>query len=109
MIHNIETLDELKETIKSNFINIVYFSNDSCNVCKTLKPKIHDAVSEFEQVKFLYVDLDKVNESSGEYIVFSIPTILLFIDGKEYIRESRNLSVGAFKEQLSRYVEMLNN
>ena len=102
------TLDEVKNTIATNEAIMVYFSGVNCNVCKALKPKLKQTFdTEFPKIKQIYIDIDKSKDIAVEYGVFSIPTILVFFDSKEFVRKSRNLSIVAFIEELKRPYGMI--
>ena len=73
---------------------LLYFSNETCSVCKVLKPKVIQLLEEqFPRISFLYVDTDKNPMISGQYRVFTIPTILICFEGREQFRFSRNFSL----------------
>jgi thioredoxin-like negative regulator of GroEL len=95
--------DEIEETINSQPAALFYFSAPHCNVCKVLKPKIAEMVKEkFPKILLYYIDLEKSPAISGQYRIFTIPTILVYMDGKEYIRKSRNLGINELSDELSR-------
>ncbi len=99
-----KNFDEFITLIKSNDAVCFYLSIDECNVCKVLKPKLIDLIAqEYPNIKFCYIDLNKSKEISGQLSVFSVPTILFFFDGKEVIRESRNINLEELRVKICRY------
>lgn len=58
-------------------------------------------------VEFIYVDVDKSHNVAVHYNIFTIPGILLYVDGKETIREARHISIGDFDSKINRYYNML--
>jgi len=93
----------LKEIIESNQAVMVYFGGQNCGVCKVLHPKIKDSFEkEFPNIKQVYIDIEEDKTTAIEYNIFAIPTIIIFFEGKEFIRKSRNLSVQAFIDEVSR-------
>lgn len=85
-----------------------YMSTPQCNVCKVLKPKVMDLIkTKFTQIKFVYVDLNEAREIAGQLSVFAIPTIIIFFEGKEAIRVSRNISIEMLGEQIERYYQLM--
>jgi thioredoxin 1 len=79
----IYTLDDIQEVINNNEAVLIYFSSESCNVCKVLKPKVAELIkSDFSKMKLFYVDIEKSPLISGQYRIFTIPTILVFFRGK---------------------------
>jgi thioredoxin-like negative regulator of GroEL len=90
----ITLLDEINETIEKHDALLMYFSAPHCNVCKILKPKVAEMISEeFPEIKLVYVDIDKAPALSGQFRIFSIPTILVYFGGKEFFRKSRNIGI----------------
>ena len=105
---SISTLEEFNNLISNEDGVLVYFSHEKCNVCKVLKPKVTKLLSEeFTNLKMIYADTVKSPEIAGQNRVFTVPTILVFLGGKEYIRASRNISVDELKKQISRPYGMM--
>ena len=93
----------LAEKIEGEKGLLIYFSTDSCSVCKVLKPKVSELLlHHFPRMSSFYVDTDKSPVISGQHRVFTIPTILLFFEGKEYLRYSRNISLHQLEEAIDK-------
>jgi len=96
-------IEELKQIINNNDAVMVYFSGEFCGVCKVLQPKIKEAFEdEFPKIKQIYLEADNYKQTAIEFGVFAVPTIIVYFDGKEFARKSRNLSVGGFVQELQR-------
>ena len=104
-IQNYEEFLELKE--KETAL-LAYFSTEVCNVCKVLKPKVEELIkTEFPKLKLVYVQSDKLPEAAAQNSVFAAPTILVFFDGREYIRKSRNIGIGELQHEIQRPYSMI--
>lgn len=103
---DINNLTDIENAIKQNDFALFYFSTPECNVCKHLKPKVINMAEAFPNLNTFYVNLHEVQEASGKHSVFSIPAILVFINGQETLRESRHLSLEEMKRKISRYYDM---
>ena len=102
--------DDFLESVKSNNAVCFYLSTPECNVCKVLKPKVIEMIEkDFPQIQFCYINLNEGKEISGQLSVFSVPTILIYFDGKETIRSSRNIHLEELREQIDRYYQMIFN
>jgi len=102
-MEGIYNVAELQQKIATEKGVLLYFSSDSCSVCKVLKPKVAELLSEqFPLMVSYYVNTEKSPVISGQYRVFTIPTILIFFEGKEQVRYSRNLSMHQLEESISR-------
>lgn len=103
-------LDEIEEALGKNPAMLVYFSAPHCNVCKVLKPKVAEMINtSFPQVKLYYINIEDAPVVSGQFRIFSIPTILIFFEGREYIRKSRNIGLLELEGELSRPYSILFN
>ena len=98
-----QTLDEIQEIIQNNMAVMLYFSAPTCNVCHALKPKLFDAIqSNFEAFEIVSIDTSVSQEIAAHFSVFSIPTVLVFLDGREFLRKSRHMSVDEVVREIER-------
>jgi thioredoxin 1 len=58
-----------------------------------LKPKVKELTEQYPGVEFSYINIRELPQISGQYLVFAVPTIILFSDGKEQRRYSRHFSI----------------
>jgi thioredoxin 1 len=61
----------------------------------------------FRQVKLAYVKSDVFPDVAGQHQVFAAPTILIFFDGRETIRKSRNIGIDELRREISRPYSMI--
>ncbi len=82
---------------------LAYFSTDTCNVCKVLKPKVAQLIqSRFPKIKPVYVKSDELPEVAAQHQVFTAPTILVYFEGREHIRKSRNIGIDELHNEILR-------
>ncbi len=101
-------LEQLQTTIREEVGVLLYFSGENCNVCHALRPKFKETFEkEFPQLKQIYLDAHENAEISVHFQVFSVPTMIVFMDGREFAREGRSVSLHQLTQQLKRpYVMM---
>ncbi|MCL6494633.1 MAG: thioredoxin family protein [Ignavibacterium sp.] len=103
-----KSFDDLIKLVEESPAVCFYLSTPECNVCKVLKPKVIEMLEkDFPKIDFHYVDLNEAKEIAGQLSVFAVPTILIFFDGKELIRTSRNISIEQLRELINRYYKMI--
>ncbi len=73
---------ELKEVIKKEGKVLIDCYAPWCGPCKLLSPIIDELASETKNCKFYKLNIDESEETSIEYGIMSIPTLLLFENGK---------------------------
>ena len=89
---------------------MVYFSAPTCGVCHVLKPKLLQALHEnFPAFSVETVDISVDGDIAPHFGVYAIPTILIFLDGKEFLRKSRNMSVDEVMREIKRPYEILRS
>lgn len=102
-------LEELQDIIRSEVGVLLYFSGENCNVCHALRPKFKEAFdTHFPLIRQIYLDAHENAEISAHYQVFSVPTMIVFLDGREFAREGRNVSLGRMVSQLERPYSIMN-
>lgn len=80
---------------------LVDFFATWCGPCKMMAPVIDELSNEFEgKAKIGKLDVDENNKSASEFGVQSIPTLILFKDGKEVDRMIGFQSKEVLKEKL---------
>ena len=102
------TLEELQETIRTKVGVLLYFSGENCNVCHALRPKFKEAFDKnFSKLDQIYLDAHDNLDISVHYQVFSVPTMIIFMDGREFAREGRSVSIHQLVEKLRRPYGMM--
>ena len=92
--------ENFKKEIKNGIV-LVDFYADWCGPCKMVAPIIEELSQEKENVKYIKVNVDNHEEIAKEYGIMSIPTMIIFKDGKEI-----NKNIGfATKEEISSWLE----
>lgn len=103
MINSNEVIEGL---IKNNEMVLLYFGGDNCGVCTALKPKVQELLKNYPRIKSAQVDVEQSLKISAYYNIVTIPAILVFIEGKEIIREARHISILELNSKLKRYYNM---
>lgn len=83
--------------MKANFDSIlaseipvlIDFFAEWCGPCKTLAPILKSVKDDLgDAVKIVKIDVDKNQPLAGKYQVKGVPTMILFMDGKQVWRKS---------------------
>jgi thiol-disulfide isomerase/thioredoxin len=85
---NIETKQQFDDLSTLTSPYILYFTTPTCNVCKSISPKLLKMVEEYP-IDVYKIDISILEEIPAQLLIFSIPTILVMIDQKEVLREVR--------------------
>lgn len=71
------------DSLISNDKVLVDFYADWCGPCKMLAPVLEELANNRSEVKIVKINVDNEEELSRRFGVMSIPTLILFKDGKE--------------------------
>lgn len=97
----IKSAAEYDAVLNNNEKVFVDFYADWCGPCKMLGPVVEEVSHEYEDVKFIKVNVDQLPDVAGRYGIMSIPTMLVFRNG-----EKVESAVGFMsKEQIKALVE----
>ncbi len=103
-------MKNLKEIIEENLFCLIYFSNEKCNVCKVLKPKLQNLLeNKFPKIKFQTVNIEEKPEVIGQFEIFTIPTVIFFYDKKREFTLNRYMSLFELEKKLERFYNFFYN
>jgi len=104
----LNNLDELHSKLQDEMAMTLYFSSPSCNVCHVLRPKLMEALeNEYPGMGRYHADISLTPEIAAEFQVFSAPTIIVFLEGREFIRKGRAMSVDGLLQEIKRPYELM--
>mgnify|MGYP002672985692 CR=1 FL=1 len=81
MLKHIEDTNEFLEAIKGKKVLVDFFAV-WCGPCNALGPILEKIASEHEDIDIIKIDVDKAPEIASKYGIQSIPTLILFEEGK---------------------------
>lgn len=87
-----------QEVLQAKEAVLVDFWATWCGPCQMVGPIVEQLAEEQSEVKIVKVDVDQAQEIAGRYGVLSIPTFVLFKDGKEVRREVGALPKAALRK-----------
>ncbi|MGG0237913.1 thioredoxin family protein [Bacillus rhizoplanae] len=96
-------IEELTAYIEQQPLLLLFIKTEDCGVCDVMLEKITRLLEHHSNVERIVVSLEDMREISGQYLVFTAPTVLLFYGGKEIVRESRFISL----ENINRILQMV--
>ena len=84
-----------QEVLKASEPVVVDFFAEWCGPCKAMAPAYEKAAVALEtRVRFARLNTDEAQQVAQRYDIRSIPTMILFRDGKEVARHSGALMAG---------------
>lgn len=103
--HQAESIEEVRQFIENNELAFVYISRIDCGVCHAVRPQVAQLLENYPRIQAIEANADSIPEVAGEFTVFTAPALLLFANGKEYIREARFVNMENLDTQFARIAE----
>lgn len=102
-IHN---LAELNNEIEAEVALALFFSSSECAVCHVDFPRV-EALAEETDIPLVHIVADKVSEATGQMGVFTVPTVLLYLNQREYHRQSRFIDFRELRRRMEEIAQIL--
>ncbi len=80
------TLNFEEEVLKSTKPVLVDFWATWCGPCRMIAPIVEEIANEYQNIKVGKINVDEQEKLAIQYGIMSIPTLILFKDGKEVKR-----------------------
>ncbi|XP_076955661.1 thioredoxin H2-like [Bidens hawaiensis] len=87
------------QTKQSPKLMVVDFSASWCGPCKMLEPFIKSLSAKYQEIDFIKIDVDELQDVAQQFGVQAMPTLVLLKQGKEIERV-----VGAKKDELEKKI-----
>jgi len=98
-------MSKFSELLKTQEPVLVDFSAEWCGPCKQLKPILEQLKSKIgDSAKIIKIDVDKNKSLSDQFQIRSVPTLILFKDGKSVWRQSGVVPVHTLEGIIKQYV-----
>lgn len=80
---------DIEHFIQNHTLAMLYFSQPNCSVCHGLQPQVAELMTHYPNIQIGHINTDEIEAVAGRFSIFTVPVILLFVHGKEYLREAR--------------------
>ncbi|OZU88929.1 thiol reductase thioredoxin [Virgibacillus indicus] len=91
--------------IEENKLSFLYISRPDCSVCHSLLPQVQELMMKYPEIKLGHINADDVQDVASRFSIFTVPVLLLFVEGKEYVREARIVHMDLFDEKVNKIYE----
>ncbi len=99
----IKNYNDIKKILNKELVMVIAKTH-TCSSCQTIENTLQSNLANYHEIETYGVYVDDIDKFRGEYLIFSVPTVLIFSEGKELLRESRYMNytkmdrlIGMFK------------
>jgi thioredoxin 1 len=100
-VEHVDDHDFQQKVVRSDETVLVDFYADWCGPCKMLAPVLDELAQETSDARIVKVDVDQSPKLAKRYGVRSIPTLILFKEGKPLTRRTGLNSKASLKELIA--------
>lgn len=105
----VTSLEEAKQLIQAENLLLMFIYGETCSVCHAVLPQIKLMIDSFDAIKSIQINHEHVPAVASEFTVFTVPVVLLFLEGKEVLRQARFIDRDLLKHQLNTITTGLKN
>lgn len=107
-MEELTSIDAIERFIADHPLSFLYVSRQDCSVCHAILPKLRELLERFPSISLGRIQAETVGEIASKYLIFTAPTLLFFMQGKEMLREDRFVQFGVLERKLENLIELLN-
>ena len=90
---HLTSIIDIERTIADNCLCLFYIKAPDCGVCNVMLDKVGKLADQFASLASFYTDITEEPLIAGQFLVYSGPTVLLLMDGKEVYRTQEGQSL----------------
>ncbi|MCF7923740.1 MAG: thioredoxin family protein [Candidatus Izimaplasma sp.] len=102
-MNTIKNYQDFQEIIKSELV-VIIAKTKTCNVCKPLTDKLNTFMLDYPTIPTYQIYLEDVEIFQGQHLVFTVPTVIVFSESKEILRESRFIDFDKIERLFNLYL-----
>ena len=97
---------DIERTIADNCLCLFYIKSPDCGVCNVMLDKVARLADQFPSLTSFYTDITEEPLIAGQFLVYSGPTVLLLLDGKEVYRGSQFIDLEELEYNINRFLTL---
>ncbi len=105
----VQSLEAIEANLEKEKLLLLYISRPNCSVCHALLPQVKRVLEDYQSVVSIHANAEEIPEIAGRFSIFTVPVIIVFVDGKEMFRKARFVPIDELNSQIARLTEMLDN
>ncbi len=100
---HLTNIKDIEQALAENPLCLFFIKAPDCGVCDVMLDKVGRLADRFPTVCSFYTDIREEPLTAGRFLVFSGPTVLLLMDGKEIYRGSGFINLEELEMKLGVY------
>ena len=101
---HLTNIQDIEQTLADNCLCLFYIKAPDCGVCNVMLDKVKRLTDSYTSLCSFYTDIREEPLIAGRFLVYSGPTVLLLMDGKEIYRASQFINLEELEHMINRLV-----
>ena len=102
-MEHLTSIQDIEQTLKDNRLCLFYIKAPDCGVCNVMLDKVERLADSYSSICSFYTDIREEPLIAGRFLVYSGPTVLLLMEGKEIYRASQFINLEELEQMINRY------
>ena len=103
---HLTSIQDIEQTIAESLLCLFYIKAPDCGVCNVMLDKVARLADQYPSQTSFYTDITEEPLIAGHFLVYSGPTVLLLIDGKEVYRGSQFIDLEELEYNINRFLTL---
>ena len=105
-MEHLTNIQDIEQTLADNPLCLFYIKAPDCGVCNVMLDKVERLAGRHPSLCSFYTDIREEPLIAGRFLVYSGPTVLLLIDGKEIYRASQFINLEELELTINKCQEL---
>lgn len=105
-MQHLTSISDIEHTIANNTLCLFYIKAPDCGVCNVMLDKVEKLADQYPQLASFYTDIMEEPLIAGRFLVYSGPTVLLLMEGKEVYRGAQFIDLEELEFNINRFLEL---
>ena len=105
-MQHLTSISDIEHTIANNTLCLFYIKAPDCGVCNVMLDKVEKLADQYPHLTSFYTDIMEEPLIAGRFLVYSGPTVLLRMDGKEVYRGVQFIDLEELAFNINRFLEL---
>ena len=97
----------LEDLIARHPVLLVQFGSAACAPCRAIHSRLDSWLTCHPAAQGVYIPLAQFPQLAAQNQVFTVPTVLVYVEGRCTLRESGYFSLDGLLMQVQRYLDLL--
>ena len=105
-MQHLTNINDIEQTIGDHRLCLFYIKAPDCGVCNVMLDKVGRMAENHPRIETFYTDIIEEPLVAGRFLVYSGPTVLLLLDGREVYRTSGFIDIRELERKIVQLEEV---